>query len=190
MANDILTKPFMSYSEFVIFEEHSLTKHEWLDDVVYDWADGTPTHVELERLREQLMGGPLGSARCRFIQSYQARLVLIRGVLLIPDILVICETCSEDATIVKPLIIVEPLPDSKEKYDRDGKFAHYKRIPSLAEYVLVSQKEKCIEIFRRISADEWDAESEKAFAGQTITLKSIECELSVDEVYEDPLAAE
>jgi Uma2 family endonuclease len=88
---------------------------------------------------------------------------------------------------VNPVVLVEVLSDSSEAYDRGEKFAHYRRIPSLREYVIVSQREPRIEVHRRNEAGRW--ELYEAGAGETIELASIECRLSVDEIYRDPLAA-
>ena len=54
----------------------------------------------------------------------------------------------EDETrdvVQNPMVIVEVLSDSTETYDREEKFSHYRRIPSLREYLLVSQHERRIE---------------------------------------------
>ena len=73
-------------------------------------------------------------------------------------------------------------------YDRSGgtQFGHYRRIPSLAEYVLVSQHSPKIEVFRKNKAGKWVL-AEEASAGEVAPLLSISCALSVDEVYADPL---
>ena len=45
-------------------------------------------------------------------------------------------------TLTNPVVLVEVLSDSTEGYDREEKFSHYRRIPSLREYLLVSQHER------------------------------------------------
>jgi Uma2 family endonuclease len=52
-------------------------------------------------------------------------------------------------------VIVEVLSDSTEAYDRGAKFAHYRSIPSLLEYVRVSQDEHRIEHYRRLESGQW-----------------------------------
>jgi Uma2 family endonuclease len=46
-------------------------------------------------------------------------------------------------------MIVEVLSESTEAYDRGEKFAHYRRLETLREYVLVAQNQPRIEHFRR-----------------------------------------
>jgi Uma2 family endonuclease len=65
------------------------------------------------------------------------------------------------------------------EYDRGEKFENYKSIPSLAEYVLVHQNQRKLEVFSR--SDGWVMRG--AGPGQTIAVHAIGTELSVDEVY-------
>lgn len=58
-------------------------------------------------------------------------------------------------TLMNPLVIVEVLSKSSESNDRGAKFAHYRRISSLKEYVLVSQDERRVEHFRRVAEGDW-----------------------------------
>lgn len=72
-----------------------------------------------------------------------------------------------------------------EAYDRGSKAEHYRQIPSLREYVLVSQDAPHIEIFRRAQGNNWTFV--EAHAGETLTLESIACNLVIDEIYNNPL---
>ena len=54
---------------------------------------------------------------------------------------------ADNDAALNPIVLVEVLSESSEAYDRGQKFAHYRRIPSLREYVLVSQHEQRIEVF-------------------------------------------
>ena len=76
-----------------------------------------------------------------------------------PDIVVTCgpQVFEDDTrdTLVNPLLIVEVLSPSTEAYDRGDKFLLYQAIPSLNEYVLVSQTPRRVEIFRKQPDDSW-----------------------------------
>ena len=87
--------------------------------------------------------------------------------------------------MTNPIVLVEVLSDSTEAYDRGEKFAHYRRLPSLREYVIVSQHERLIEVHRRNEAGRW--ELFEAHAGDTVELASIACTLQVDTLYRNPL---
>jgi Uma2 family endonuclease len=58
-------------------------------------------------------------------------------------------------TITSPSLLVEVLSPSTEEIDRGDKWRDYQRIPSLQEYVLVSQEPR-IEIFRRMPSGAWE----------------------------------
>lgn len=192
MVADPALVPYVPYAEFLAFEEKSLTKHEWLDGVVYDMSGGTIDHAGLKTRVTFLLSLQLEGKRCGVFDSDLAIRILATGLFTYPDASVVCgflETDPENKNAVtNPKVLVEVLSDSTEAYDRGKKFAHYQRIPSLAEYVLVSQHEPCIEVFRRRADGTWGP-AEKYLAGQTATLKSIECELPVDRVYRSPFAA-
>jgi len=98
---------------------------------------------------------------CLTFQSDMRVRVAATGRATYPDAGMVCgpiEYDLEDAahtTITNPLLIVEVLSVTTEKGDRGNKWLHYQRIPSLQEYVLVSQEPR-IEIFRRTSTGTWE----------------------------------
>jgi Uma2 family endonuclease len=189
-------KPYVSYEEYLALEEKSLTKHEWLNGVIYDMealgmSGGTSTHAGLiaavaGELRAQLKG-----KRCRVFSADLKIRIQATGLSTYPDTSVVCGRLDMDAgdknASTNPTVIVEVLSDSSEAYDRGEKFAHYRRIPSLREYVLVSQRRPLIEVHRKNDEGQWVL-AEEASAGQIAKLASIGCSLSVDEIYADPLA--
>jgi len=103
-----------------------------------------------------------------------------------PDIVALCaKPLLEDEhldTLLNPSVIVEVLSDSTELHDRGEKFANYRRIDSLREYVLVSQERICIELYRR-DADKWIF-SEVSGPDAVLHLVSIDCHVPVSTIYE------
>jgi Uma2 family endonuclease len=81
------------------------------------------------------------------------------GLYTYPDLVVVCEPPQfEDQvqdTLLNPRVIVEVLSDSTEKYDRGTKFAHYRTLPSVQEYVLVAQDRPLIEWYVRQGDGTW-----------------------------------
>lgn len=72
--------------------------------------------------------------------------------------------------------------DSSSDSDRNDKFAAYRRLPSLREYVLVSQRERRIEVYRR-DGRRWHLD--ELMTGEMVTLDSLAITLAVDDVYTD-----
>jgi Uma2 family endonuclease len=85
--------------------------------------------------------------------------------------------------VTNPTVIVEVLSPSTEASDRGEKWRHYQRIDSLREYVLVSQGEPYVEVFRR-DGDEWVLRT--ATAGKMLELPSQGVRIAVDDIYADP----
>lgn len=103
-----------------------------------------------------------------------------------PDVGVVCEEpCFEDEvfdTLLNPIVVIEVLSPSTEAYDRGEKFAHYRQLTSLQEYVLVAQDQVRVEHYRR-QERQWIFTD---FEGpdERLLLPSIECELPLQDIYE------
>ena len=110
------------------------------------------------------------------------------GLYTYPDVTVVCDGMrfhpKHPDTLVNPKLIVEVLSDSTEAYDRGAKFAHYRSIPSLSEYVLVSQNERRIEHYRRVDGGHWLLTEVKGLDG-SLALPALGCVLRISDVYED-----
>lgn len=182
--------PSFSYAEYREREQASETKHEFRNGKIVAMAGGTPDHA---RLASNVTAALVAQLRGRKCNVYSADLrvrVLATSLVTYADVNVVCshlELDPEDATnVLNPIVLVEVLSDSTEKYDRGDKFEHYKRIPSLKEYVLLSQHTPRIEVFRRNDDGSWPLHAAVTGPSGSATLASIGCELSVDEIYSDP----
>jgi Uma2 family endonuclease len=187
--NEPAHKLTFTFAEYLEQERASDTKHELVNGEIFAMAGGTIEHGRLTSNVTISLGAQLRGRPCAAFSSDVLIRVLATGLASYPDLSVVCgklERDPEDAnTIVNPIVLVEVLSDSTEAYDRGEKFAHYRRIPSLKEYVLVSQHEPRIEVFRRGDDGIWSLH--EAGVTERVKLTSIACELSVDEVYSDPL---
>jgi Uma2 family endonuclease len=181
-----------TFAEYVAEERSSATKHEWLNGEVFDMAGGTIEHGALAantigELLRLLRGRP-----CRVYTSDVRVRVAATGLATYPDASVVCGKLErdpeDDNTVLNPVVLVEVLSDSTEAYDRGEKFAHYRRIDSLRDYVLVSQREPLLEHYARNDDGTWTLR--EARAGQAVRLTGVPGELAVDEVFRDPLGSE
>ena len=91
---------------------------------------------------------------------------------------------GNDLLLINPLVVVEVLSDSTESYDRQGKFAKYKTLPSFREYVLVKQDKCYVETWFRQEPGLW-RETIVTDLADTITLHSIGCTISLADIYEN-----
>jgi Uma2 family endonuclease len=107
-----------------------------------------------------------------------------------PDLHIVCREIErdpdDDHAIVNPTVIIEVLSETTAESDRGDKFADYRRLRALREYVLVSQRERRIDVYRR-DGRRWHLD--EYGSGERVVLESVSIELGVDEVYVDGLGA-
>jgi Uma2 family endonuclease len=180
----------MNYAEYVASEAASPVKREFIRGQVYAMAGGTPEHGALaaaviSELRTALQGKP-----CRVYSSDLRVRIVETEMATYPDVTVVggrLDTAPDDPNAaINPKLLVEVLSESTEAYDRGSKAAHYRRIASLQEYVLVAQDEPRIEVYRRNDDGGWVLH--EARPGEKLELRSIGVMLDVAAVYENPLA--
>ena len=104
-----------------------------------------------------------------------------------PDVVVACgEPEFEDDefdTLLNPTVIVEVLSKSIARRDRVEKLADYRGMPSLKEYILISQDKTHVEHYVRRPDDKW-AITDLDQPEVKLTLTSINCELHMSDVYD------
>ncbi len=124
---------------------------------------------------------------CRAVGSDQRVHVPATGLFTYPDVTVVCGKPDfhpkDPDTLLNPRVIVEVLSGSTEAYDRGAKFAHYRSLPSLVEYILIAQNGPLVEHFQRIESGQWLFTVYRG-EGATAALPALGCELPLAEVYE------
>jgi Uma2 family endonuclease len=180
---------WMSYQDYLAFEREASAKHEYVGGMVLAMAGGTPEHARLAATLARLIGNVIVGRPCAVFSSDLRVRIVETDRATYPDLTVVCgrpETASDDdAAITNPAVIIEVLSDSTEADDRGEKFAHYRRLASLQDYVLVAQKTQRIEVYRR-EGDRWTFTEHGP--GTRFELSSLDAQIAVDEVYRDPFA--
>lgn len=150
---------WIDYATYLATERDTDRKHEWLEGRVYAMAGGTVEHGLLRAailVEIAALAAPCG---CRVMGSDVKVRVLATGLATYPDASLVCGAIERDPddrhAVTNPALLVEVLSDSTAEYDRDEKFSHYRRIPSLRDYVLVSQHERRVEVYSREPDDTW-----------------------------------
>ncbi len=161
VAQPVPSRHRYSYAEYLGYEQDSGLKHEYEDGQILAMAGGSRRHNALasrvSAALEQARGGD-----CIAFQSDQKVRVLATGKATYPDATMVCGPIEGDpadplgVTITNPTILVEVLSPSTEQEDRGNKWQHYQLIPSLREYVLVSQSEPRVERYRRLDSGAWE----------------------------------
>ena len=174
----------MTPAEYLAFERASTEKHEYVDGEIFAMSGGTRGHSllgsnALGELRNALFDRP-----CE-VHGSDMRVKTAGAKYHYPDVSVVCGNPSfEDDTrdvLLNPKLIVEVLSDSTEKYDRGDKFASYRTIGGLEDYVLVSQTEVLVEHYHRHPEGGWMYRV--LGPGDQLDLVSLGCRISVDRIY-------
>lgn len=181
-----LAQPIVTPAEYLALERSAREKSEYVNGRIYAMAGTSRVHSlivtnVIRELSNELRGRP-----CEIHGSDMRVKVQHTGMYTYPDVVALCgEAQLEDAeldTLLNPSVIVEVLSPSTESYDRGEKFAHYRRLDTLQEYVLVAQVRHRVEHFRR-EGDHWVL-TEVSDADGTLTLSSLGCTLALADIYE------
>jgi Uma2 family endonuclease len=138
-----LPEPWLSPEEYLAIEREAETKSEYFDGHMYAMSGASEPHnvitVNLSgELRQQLRG-----RLCRAYSNDMRVKVSETGLYIYPDVVVVCgERRFDDAhrdTLLNPALLIEVLSPSTELYDRVKKFAQYRQLESLTDYLLVAQ---------------------------------------------------
>lgn len=171
--------------DYVEWEKTNEIKHEYLDGEVFAMAGGSDRHVTAALnfatiLRNHVRGGP-----CRTYMADMKVRVEAANAFFYPDVMVSCDARDASGEYSKsyPILIVEVLSPSTTAFDRGKKFAAYRTLESLREYVLVDTDSICVEIFRRDADGHWVLYPYAA--SEEVELQSVGLKMPIDEIYED-----
>jgi Uma2 family endonuclease len=181
--------PRHSYTlrDYLDVEEMSVVRHELIDGEIVAMAGGTPEHAALASAIPALLGVQLRGQPCRTYSADLRLRVQATGLATYADASVVCDPVARDPSspshVTNPKVIFEVLSSSTENYDRGEKRDHYQQIDTLREYVLLSQDQRTIELWRRATASaEWSHSTHGP--GDIVDLTSIACRLDVNELYD------
>ncbi len=173
--------------EYLALERSSLeSKCEFVDGQIFAMTGASREHNLIAvniagELRNQLKGRPCEA----YLNDMRVKAAKAKGYYY-PDIAVVCgQPTFEDGqmdTLLNPAVLVEILSPSTEAYDRGDKFAAYRKIESLREYLLVAQDKPRIERYVR-QGDAWVLTEISGLDG-AVGLETIGCVLALREVYD------
>ena len=176
----------MTYAEYVAVEESSEIKHEFVDGEMFAMSGGHPLHGLLPARFIAILARNLGPGPCRTYSSDTRVFVADLNQGFYPDLIVICGRFEQDPRdpqgVTNPAVVVEVLSPTTEMWDRNGKFESYRRLPSLRDYVLVTQERNRIEHFARNDDGSWTYRDLRD--GDVLRLTGAPAEVAVSELYE------
>ncbi len=180
-------KPPYSPAEYLALERGAEYKSEYLAGGIYALAGASEPHNTITLNIAAELRARFRGRVCRAYASDMRVLVEAGQVYTYPDVVAVCGerrfADGQHDTLCNPTVIFEVLSPSTEAYDRGKKFAHYRRLESLREYLLVAQDEVRVEHYTRQGRD-WLLR-EVHDLGDSIHLPSLDGTLALTAVYED-----
>jgi Uma2 family endonuclease len=177
LANEINNS--ITEEEYVNGELFSDIKHEYIEGHIYAMSGASTNHNRIMTNFVSELRLALKNTPCEPFSSDMK--VQVGNDFFYPDALVVCDHIANDNGITDaPLIIVEVLSKSTRQIDHTLKRNAYQSLESLQEYVVIEQDIVDIEVCRR--KKHW--QSEHYYLGDEIYFESIDCHLSVLEIYD------
>ena len=187
-------QPHTRYSpqEYLALERKATDKSEYFNGEIFAMSGAGEEHNLMvmniaASLHNQFRGRP-----CKVYANDMRIKVSPTGLYTYPDVVAVCEDAQlEDAhldTLLNPTVLIEVLSRSTEAYDRGEKAEHYRRLPSLAEYLLVSQDKPYLEHYLRQPDDRWLL-SEISDMHALVSLPAIAGTLALAAVYDRVFSA-
>lgn len=185
MSTDPTT--FLTEEQYLEIERKAETKSEYFRGEMFAMSGASEAHLRMVRALTVSLTVQLRSSKCEIFSTDCRVRVNATGLYTYPDIVGVCgqpEWLRRDVdTLVNPVFLAEVLSPSTEAYDRGRKFDHYKTIPSLREYLLVSTDRIHVDLLRRGPEGLWILSSADS-REESLEIESLGCRLSLAELYE------
>ena len=174
-----------SAEDYLAWEASQGNKHEFVGGETFAMAGASDAHVTVAgnlfiALRAHLRGTP-----CRTYIADMKLHVSAADAYFYPDVFVTCSAADalRPQDKAEPVLVAEVLSPTTAAYDRGAKFAAYRSLPSLQEYVLIDPESPGVEVYRRDASNHWvlypyGAQDAAEFASVGLTLP-------VAQVFED-----
>lgn len=172
--------------EYLAFEERAEYKSEYVNGYIYEMAGGTGAHNDITlnvaaQLKAKLRG------KCKTYASDMKVWVEKVGTFFYPDVTVVCGERkfhkNRRDIVENPILLVEVLSQSTDKYDKNDKFFTYQHIESFREYVLISQNQPAIQQYIRQTDGVWIYKATIGLKSEAY-FESVDATLALQEIYD------
>lgn len=173
-------------AEYLAVERAADHKSEYYRGEMFSMAGASREHNLIVHNLARGIGNRLADTACEAYSNDMRVKVDATGLYTYPDVVVTCEKPRfEDShvdTLLNPTLVIEVVSKSTESYDRGKKAGHYRQIPSLQEYLLVSQHEQSVERYSRQKDGRWQLD-EATSLDASIWIEAVGAALPLAEIY-------
>jgi Uma2 family endonuclease len=145
--------------EYLALEFEAEARHEYRNGAIIPMPGGTPAHNEINSILNALLRIALKGRPYSIFIADQRLWIPEANLYTYPDTMVIPRPLElkpgRKDTVLNPILIAEVLSDSTQAYDRGDKFAAYRTIASLQEYLLIDQSRPIVEQYVKQGENQW-----------------------------------
>ena len=182
----VLERVRLSPAAYLQQEEMATTKSEYLAGELFPMAGGSSNHNRIAVSICSALDMLLELGRCEVFNSDLKLWVEAYELFTYPDAMVVCGPTQylpgRTDTILNPTVIVEVLSKSTRSLDQGEKFAWYRSLATLQDYVLIDQYRVHVDSYHKIADGRWLL-TEYRSEDDLITLESISVEITVRHLY-------
>lgn len=180
------TTVLLSPEEYLLREDQATTKSEYFAGELFPMAGSTTNQNRIAVSTCTVLDSTLEVGRCEVFNSDVRLWIAAHELFTYPDIMVICGKADYYAgrtdSVLNPIVIGEILSKSTGGYDQGAKFAIYRTLSTLQDYLLIDQYRVHVDHYHKIALGRWlltefDSETD------IITLESINVEISLQQIY-------
>ena len=177
-----------SFDDYLAAERELIDeKHEYIGGEVFAMAGGSFEHNLIVSNLIRGLGNSLGGSPCMALPSDMRVRIEATNAGTYPDIVVLCDPpiFHDDRrdTIINPTLLIEVLSPSTEGYDRGSKFALYRTLRSLKQYIMVAQDRISVDVYTREDSNRWLLTAYDQI-DSNITFDTISCAVPMTEIYD------
>jgi len=178
---------YYSPEEYLELEVASGDRHEYINGQIILMTGGLPNHNQIAGNLYATLNFALRRKSYQAFMTDQRLWIPQRRIYTYPDVMAVASPLElqegRKDTITNPILIGEVLSLSTQSYDRVGKFAAYRTLPSFQEYILIDQYSVHVEQYVKTEGHKWifavyETESD------VLSLSSVPCEVSLADLYD------
>jgi Uma2 family endonuclease len=173
--------------EYLAIDRAAEVRSEYYNGQMYAIPGGTKRHARITLNCVAPLEAAARLLGCQIFATDVRVQVSSEGPYFYPDVVVECGEAAKQSgedIVTSPVLVLEVLSPSTEDFDRGRKFLSYMKLPSLKEYVLVSQTEPGVTAHRRTARNTWEMEQITDPAA-TLRLDSLHADLPLAAIYAD-----
>ncbi len=187
MGQALEQKTYYTRDEYLELEEKADFKSEFFNGEILAMSGGSRNHSVICFNLNRRIGEAIDNKDCIGFDSNMKLDISKHNLFLYPDVTVVCgeiEFIENRTDIIRnPVLIIEVLSPSTQEFDRGDKFTYYRTLPSLQEYVLISQNEPVVEVYHKQDGNNWLCTVSKGLEG-TAVFRTIQHEFSLKDIYQ------